>query len=83
MLTRKDDKAMGKERAKMRCVHCGGRVYVKATELRKHDVLVYRRRECRKCGRRFSTYEIAIEDYQYMKELAGILDTFRDKFQRT
>ena len=73
---------MGKGLGKMKCVHCGGRIYVKSAELRKRDILVYRRRECRKCGRRFSTYEILIEDYQDMKERAVILDAFRDTFQR-
>ncbi len=82
-LTRKVDSATAKGKAKMKCVHCGGRVYVLATELRKHDILVYRRRECQKCGRRFSTYEITIDDYQHMKESAAKLDILFDKLRRT
>ena len=74
---------MGKGYGKMKGAECEGRIYVKITELReKDDVLVYRRRECRKCGRRFSTYEIKIEDYQHIKECAVKLDTFHDLFRR-
>ena len=56
----------------MKCAHCGGKVYVVETELRKHDILVYRRRGCRKCGRRFSTYEIPIDDYRKERKMRTV-----------
>lgn len=73
---------MDKGSTRMKCVHCEGKVYVVETELRKHDILVYRRRGCRKCGRRFSTYEISVEDYRKMKVSKDKLDWFADEFRR-
>ena len=53
----------------MKCTLCGGKVYVVETEPRKH-VLVWRRRACRVCGHRFTTYEVSVEDYSLMKKQA-------------
>ena len=58
---------MPKGSPKMECELCGGVVHVVETEARK-SVLVYRRRKCRECGHRFSTYEILVEEYSLMKE---------------
>ena len=58
---------MPKGSPKMRCEKCGGVVYVVETGSRDH-VLVWRRRKCRECGDRFSTYEISVEDYSRMKK---------------
>ena len=53
----------------MKCGQCGGKVRVMETEQRSSGLL-WRRRECKGCGWRFSTYEILVDDYNRMDEQA-------------
>ena len=41
----------------MKCVSCNGRSMVLETRLLNEKTVVYRRRKCRDCGRKFSTLE--------------------------
>lgn len=48
----------------MKCPECGKTTDVKDTRLR--DYGMRRRRECKHCGRRFSTVEITDDEYNYL-----------------
>ena len=41
----------------MNCTECGGKTYVRETKLVKYTGNRWRRRGCKECGHRFTTYE--------------------------
>lgn len=43
----------------MRCIRCGGQVRTLDTRDRNDNKVVYRRRECLECGKKFSTFEFS------------------------
>ena len=46
----------------MNCPNCGGKTRTIDSRDRDEGNMTYRRRECRKCGERFTTFEIAEEN---------------------
>ena len=57
-------KAHGKGATKMKCIYCGNEES-KVLDSRSSDDSIRRRRECLKCGRRFTTYE-AVEALPFL-----------------
>lgn len=45
----------------MRCMKCGGET--QTIDSRPDDITVRRRRKCKDCGHRFTTFEFAAEDF--------------------
>lgn len=46
----------------LKCPKCGADSYVLVTNLRKGGEIVYRRRQCGTCKKRFNTKERVVED---------------------
>ena len=50
----------------MKCPYCGGKT--KTMQSRQRNEVYQRRHECKDCHRRYSTYELSIEEYKQLKK---------------
>ena len=51
-----------------RCPNCG-RAELRVINTRNYTEHVVRRRECKECGRRYTTYEVSKAEYKDLKSL--------------
>lgn len=71
----------------MTCEKCGGtNLYVVDSRPNHNGIGYKRRRECRDCGERFTTYEVTPEEYQMvvkskkiLKKVKEMLDIYNKK----
>jgi transcriptional regulator NrdR family protein len=55
----------------MQCPSCGSED-LKTVDSRPSDGMIRRRKECKSCGGRFSTYEITEKEYNRLKRLVKV-----------
>ena len=65
----------------MRCIYCDGKTSV--VDTRESDHRVRRRRECKECGKRFTTYEEAESIETLVKKSDGTLEAFDEEKLRS
>ena len=56
----------------MTCPYCGGPTSI--VDSRKNEDSVIRRRECKKCGKRFKTIEIDYDLYKRYEKLMNVIN---------